>query len=87
MGRRARSAAAHNNLLRFGQAIREARLARGWTQADLADRLHEELGEFFNVSHIGNWERYGIDCGPTRRAALQKILGLRGVPPTEGHPK
>lgn len=59
-------------LHRFGQNVREARLARGWTQEDLAG--HSGLA----VVQISRIER-GVR--EIRLTTLLKLLSALGVPP------
>jgi transcriptional regulator with XRE-family HTH domain len=61
-------------LQRFGQNVRNARLARGWTQEDLA--AHTGLA-VVQVSRVERGKR------EIRLTTLLRLLTALGVPPTE----
>jgi transcriptional regulator with XRE-family HTH domain len=58
----------------FGRLIRRHRQLRGWSQADLADRV-DGLSEF-DIARM-EWG----DAGPARRAALESLAKALELPP------
>ena len=57
----------------FTDAIREAREARGWSQAELGSRLG------FSQSRISKIERGAVDLRLSTLVAVARVLGLEPV--------
>lgn len=50
--------------------VRRVRVERGFTQADLAERAHVDVGEIQRI------EVASIDCGVTRLVSIARALGV-----------
>jgi len=61
----------------YGQAIREAREAKGWSQNELARRLS------VSPQSVYNWEKKGRLPRSIVRKALRRMLGVRWLDDTK----
>lgn len=60
----------------IGQVIRDARLARGWTQRQLSETLSMQSGTHWGATQISNWERHKQRPPMEAIKALGEALGL-----------
>ena len=60
---------ANGDLMRFGKAIRRLRLAKGWTQEELADRAK------LHPTYIGGIERGERNVGLENIIRIARALG------------
>ncbi len=74
------SARSTDSLPRQRQLLKNARLEKGWTQQELADRVTEKLaGEIVNVQSVGRWERGEAFPDPEILPALCTVLGKKSA--------
>lgn len=59
----------------YGKRLRSARLAKGWTQADLAKRIGM-VDTVSGATRVSRYETGAHDPDPTTAEALAKALGL-----------
>lgn len=63
----------------LGALIRDLRLARGWSQSQLAERLCVASGEHVVTrEEVSRWEREKVIPGPRWRGILSETLGIPG---------
>lgn len=60
----------------IGQVIRTMRLARGWSQRQLAEEVSALSGTHWGMSQIWNWENHQQLPTPRAIEALAEVLGL-----------
>jgi ribosome-binding protein aMBF1 (putative translation factor) len=61
----------------FGARVEEARLARGWSQEELAAKIFKKGGENISVATINMVEKGHQNCSPHVREQLLEVLGLK----------
>lgn len=60
----------------FGEALKRARVAKAWSQSELARRLAANLGEKVAPGTVNRWEDSGFGPPRYRVDALADILGI-----------
>ena len=79
----------HDIAGRFAAAVRAAREARGWSQADLADRM-TRLGYGMHQTTVAKIEREAVTPGKGRPLSLGEAAGLAhllSIPLSAGPPE
>lgn len=71
-----------DDLLIFGERVRELREARGWTQKDLAQRARLRSSSL--ISRVEGEERYRVSLGNARKIARALRVGLDYLADTFG---
>lgn len=57
--------------------LREARLAKGWTQADLSDQIFQRTGCLFSPADLSRIERgRSFPRTPEKIQSISKVLGV-----------